>query len=338
MSETRKKAHNTADTTDAEPVRTILDNPQVFALFVSMINDQVNEKVRERHESFRNWTLGVLTLVVAAIVTGSIYYIDSEVESTVEMELNSAVENAVVSTVEKAVASAVEKAVDRTELVEQIANLNMRLLGIDLVESFSATDAETIISDIHSLHTKWKDGETRRKLIFAVQLAVKNFAMVDQPDLLVRLESQVPDLVQEGDIYLQMNYQRTYGALLLNDAGAPRSWMDANGYARKTYTRYLKFAEKTRRGGFTESYLAFELLLRYIEGQQETEINNLIEDADRLPEEKADNFVAIMKNLASHSNNGQPTRIVKLAKDFLCAYRQNSELLADVYDELRLQC
>ena len=62
----------------------ILDNPQVFDLLTSKIEDRVAVRVRERNESLRKWLIGIFTIVAIIVTTaGSLVLRKIECEITI---------------------------------------------------------------------------------------------------------------------------------------------------------------------------------------------------------------------------------------------------------------
>ena len=89
----------------------ILDNAQVYDLLMSTIDERVTAGVRERNENFRNWLIGILTIVVIILTTGGTfalrYYVDAVVDEAVAPVVAEAVAPAVAEAVAPAVAEAV---------------------------------------------------------------------------------------------------------------------------------------------------------------------------------------------------------------------------------------
>ena len=315
---------------------TILDNPQVYALLISTINERVNAGVRKRNNSLRNWSIGILTIVVIILTAGGRVYVDSMVRETVAP----AVKEAVAPAVEKAVAPAVAKAGDAIRFDSELAALNFRLLGLDPSEGFTPKEAEEIIWAIQSLASKG-DERGLRNLAFAMDTAVKNFVEADRLDLAMRLETIAPDLFLSSATIIPTMIQAS-GFTLLGDAGAPTSWTDAAGSRRELYETYRTYARRAELTGYPELYLLYEMLLGHVEGRPEETIRNLIEDADGLSEQDAEHFVWVMIHLASEGvtmeSTAESKRVASRVAEFLCEYREQSELLREVSQYAKPRC
>ena len=358
-----------ASTPSSKPTGSvILENPQVYDLLISKINERVNEGIRKRNESLRNWLVGILTLVVISVAAGGTLvlrgYVDDTVAPAAEEAVTSAVGEAVAPAVEEAVTSAVEKAVTPavgeavTPAVEkavasaakeftdalrfdlEIGALNSRMLKLDLSEAFSEEEAVSIIEKIASLVSRGAK-ERLRELAFATDTAVKSFAAVNRLDLMIRLQNIVPDLFRDSGIITETMLQ-AIGFTLLADAGAPNSWTDTTGSRRELYKSYRTYADRAELAGYPELYLLHEMLLGYIEGRSAEEIGNLIADIDDLSEGDSAHFFRVMTSLASGGVTIEPTaqsgRVVSRVTAFLCEYKEQSDLLQRVFQQVALRC
>lgn len=325
----------------------VLENPQVYDLLVSKINDRVNEGIRKRNESLRNWLIGIFTLVVISVAAGGPPilrgYVGDAVAPAVEKAVAHAVGEAVAPAVGEAVTSAVGEAVTSAEEFRdairfdlEVTALNLRMLNLDLSEAFSEEDARSIITEIQSLVSNGTE-QRRGKLASAVDTAVKNFAAADRLDLVIELEDIVPDLFQNSSIITQTMLQAS-GFTLLADAGAPNSWTDTTGSRSDIHKKYRKYANRAEFAGYPELYLLYEVLLGYIERRSAEEIENLIADIDSLGEEDSVIFVQMMTSLASEEIVMKPTaqskRVASWVTAFLCEYKEKGRLLQIVFQQL----
>ena len=292
----------------------ILDNPQVFALLRSTIDDRVDVGIRERNGSLRNWFIGILIVLTAWASFTLHNYVD------------------------EAVTSAVEKVAADDRFNSKIAALNFRVLKLDLSDGFTNEEAESIILSIQSLTSKG-DEQRLEKLAFALDTAVRNFVVAGRLDLAIGIERLAPDLfLKRANIVATM--VQAFGFTLLADAGAPDSWTDA-GSKNETYKNYRKYANRAELIGYRETYLLFEMLLGYIERRPAEVISNLIEETDSLSEEDADHFIKVMTSLAVEEMTTEPAKSKRVASRvgaFLCEYKEKGQLLGVVSKMMELQC
>ena len=307
----------------------VLDNPQVYALLMSTIDARVDVGIRERNENLRNWLIGILTGAVLLITAGGAL--------TLKYHVDAVVDKAVAPAVAKAEGAI--RAADAILFDSEVAALNFRLLNLDQSEGFTLEEAEAIIWEIQSLVSK--GGEERLgELEFAMGTAVRNFAAADRLDLLIRLEAIAPDWFLNSATDIPTMIQAS-GFALLADAGAPDSWTDVAGSRREIYGTYRTYADRAEFAGYPELYLLYEMLLNHIEGRPEETIGNLIADADSLNVVDAGNFVETMFLLVTGATvepTAESERIVSRVAEFLCKYREQSELLHRVYEEAEPQC
>lgn len=306
----------------------ILDNPQVYDLVITRLSDRVAEGIREKNAHFRNWLIGILTIVVIILTTGGAF--------TLKYFVDEAVDPAVA----KAVDPAVAKAADAILFSTEVSELNFRVLNLDISDSFTSEEAESVIWTIQSLVSKGDD-QRLGKLVYAVDTAVKNFAAVDRLDLVMRLEGVAPSLFLNSATVIQTMFHAN-GLALFSDAGAPNSWTDTTGSRSETYKNYRTYADRAELAGYPELYLLYEILLAYIERRPTEVINNLIEDVDSLNEEDAEHFIQVMKIFvtgdAPVASDSKRMRIASRVTTFLCEYKEQGKLLGMVSQQVPLQC
>ena len=292
---------------------TLLDNPIVYDLIISKIDEQVSKRLRERNRNFRNWIIGILTIIVAIIpavgVTALQYMMD------------------------KAVTSAVEEGWDDIRFDSKVASLDIKVVKVDNSDSFTREEADMIIEEIDSLVSKSEENEQQlRKLEFAIGTAMKNFAAVDRLEFVLRLEDIIPDsLLNSGTVIQTILLVSAYR--LLADPLAPDSWTtDPTGSRSENYSRYRAYANRAKFSGYPELDLLYEMLLSYVENGKVTEIDQLIRDADKLEEEDAENFVNTMTIFANGTMPKYPgkDRVVDRVIDFLCTYGEQGKILRRV--------
>lgn len=179
------------------------------------------------------------------------------------------------------------------------------------------------------------------KLTNIIDTAVKNFAAADRLDFVIRLEHIAPDLFLSSHIVTQTMLQ-AIGSILLADVGAPKSWTDMTGPKREIYKTYRTYADRAELTGYLPLYLVYEVLLSYIERRSADIIGNLIKDIDSLMGKDVEYFVEVMTSLASSGGTIEPTRqsdrIVTRVTEFLCEYKEQSNLLRKVSQQAALQC
>ena len=335
--------------------KSILDNEQVFQLFMSAIDERVVTRLRERSERNRIWVAGLVAAIAtlaAAGVTIATYVFDLQTKVTVfearavatdsitrvAETTKAAIEEDVARQVVAAVQKELKTTFADTQFNSQLAALNFRVLSIDLAEGIRKEESESITSEIEALYSQQPDTESRNKLRFAVETAAKNFVQIDRPELVFRLEMVAPEIFENsGDISQAMI--QLLGNRLLADVDAPGSWKSDEGFMTETHKSYRRFAERAKNTGFPELHLAYEMLLRFVERGSREQILNLIEDTRSLSSLDAEHFETLMVRLAKGEVGITGSdRVATRTKEFLCRYRDESELLFDVSETVELQC
>ena len=337
----------------------LLDNPQLYKLFVSVIDKRVNVEIRSRNENIRNWIIGV-GVVLAGFAGLGVFAVNQFVSGAVNEKVNNAFEETVPHTVDQTVTSAVDKALKAFELDlnaikidAEIMDLNFYMLRFDSLDAFPTREAESIIQRIESLVQSVVSGKVPPqelgKLAYAVDTAVKNFAAAERLDL----AKQVLDIVTQvdghenltskflnSDIVVQTMVMAN-GISLLGDAGAPSSWTEAAGLQGQAYRDYKSYVERARNIGYPELYLFFEILLGYTQQQNEEIITRLIDDVNDLNTEDTRNFASLMFSFAANQTKNEPdaasTRAAERVTRFLCEYGDRSDLLQGIMAQVILE-
>ena len=297
----------------------ILDDTHVMLV----VNSRVDERFRERNESFRKWFAIILSAVLVIFTVGGVFTLKFYVENIAE--------------------SAVEKVEDEIRFNSEVAALNFRVLRLDTSSTFTSDEAKSIIEEIRSIVSKKGDNRLD-KLTFIIDTSVKRFAEADLLDFVLQLENIEdidPNLFLNSNIVIQTMLQ-VLGITLLADARAPDSWTDKTGSRSKIYKKYQTYADRAKYAGHRELYLLYEMLFSYMEERPKQEIRNLIEDTNDLSKVDTKQFIKVMTSLASRGGMINPTaeskRIVRQVTKFLCEYKDKGDLLREVTQKAALQC
>lgn len=323
------------------------------------INDQAHAIVRDRNNNFINTLIKIITLFVAittiiAIIIGTTLndYFNALVTRMVEAEVEAEVDNSMIprmienmnATIETVAKNAAQSAVKETlgdyqvtldayRFDADVTALNFRMQNLDQSPSFSSKEAEEIISQIMLLVSR-ADEQEFRKLEFALETAVSNFAAADRLDLVFELEDIASDWFQNSVVVIQTMVQML-GLKLLGDSGPSSSWTETTGSNFGIYEDYRIYTNRARLNGYPELYLLYEMLLEDIKKQPKEMIENLIEDANNLNEADTGNFIRLMTALATERFTNESTsesrRAAKRVRVFLCKYGDQGNLLPVVY-------
>ena len=315
----------------------ILDNPQVFGLFLDSVDKRIDENIKQR--TTRSWNLILAVLAVTAtLLTGLFGIFYGEIMEVFE---RTARETAlgVAETESLLLRSGVEDRLQDLQFETELTRLNFLVLSLDAADAFSDREAETILESIEMLYRNATDNTDRRKLEFAVETAAKNFASGNRIDYLEDLEEIAPNLLRESDVALQA-MTLVLGYRLLSDVGAPRTWIDKEESMWETYQKYREYSGRARHSGYPELYLVFEMIIRHLEERNRDEISNLILESDELNSTDSNAFVTIMESMTSGVADELPgsDRLAKRTRDFLCAYEGVGGLLMVVARRVELNC
>lgn len=321
--------------TDADTIENphLLDNPQVFGLFLDSVDKRISENIRQNTRNNRNSVLAALA-IVATFLTGISGFFFGEIIQIFKQTSETAARRVV-----QEETSRINQEVIKLQFDTQVSALNFEVLSLDLADGFSQSEADSIITRIRSLNELSPDIQSRKKLAFAVETAAANFAAANRIDFVAQLEAATPQLLFESDVALQAMIL-VLGHRLISDAGAPRSWLDDDGSMNETYQRYRSYADRATNAGFPELYLLFELLLRYLEKRPQEEIENLIVDTNHLNALDSEEFVRIMSSLAISGKDDLPgsERLAARTTKFLCDYHERGGLLDNVYRDTQISC
>ena len=299
----------------------ILDNEQVFQLFMAAVDERVSSRLQARFDVFRNWLSIIIAVLVVVIPTVGGFFYSYVVEDITR----------------EAAQEAVDRAIGEARFDSQASALNFRVLSIDIAEAFSKEDAEAIISAIGSLYSQHPNAESRDKLKFAIETAAKNFAQANRPDFIYRLEGIAPEVFQTSGAISEVMTQ-LLGNRLLADVGTPNSWTKPESPMGKTYENYRRYADIANLNGYPEVYLAYEMLMRSIdEGDSVNQIISLIEDTNRLNEQDTLAFDNLMTSLlVGDSGAAGAERAASRTKDFFCRFEDQSTRLRTISRDTEL--
>lgn len=160
-------------------VQDILDNQQVFQLFMSAINERVGRGLRERYERNRILLVGILTLIAIVVTAFGGTWLDWIVRTAVKPRVDAAVEQSVKATIEKAVSPAVNDAVDAAVMEEVRATVG---------EAVEDAVNEAIDDTVKSAVNEVVEGVTAIAIENAVETAREDVASA------VQFEAQVASL------------------------------------------------------------------------------------------------------------------------------------------------
>ena len=102
-----------------------------------------------------------------------------------------------------------------------------------------------------------------------------------------------PAFLETNDSVTQTMVRQT-GRQLIGSAGAPDSWRNHDDTPTADYARYKMFVQRANESGYPEHFIAFELIVRHMEGAKPEEIQSLIEDAETLNELDKEHFVRLI--------------------------------------------
>ena len=311
----------------------ILDNPQIFGLFLDSVDKRIDENIKQR--TTRSWNLVLAVLAVTAtLLTGLFGFFYGEIMEVFEKAAEETARD-----VAEAESLQIKSRVQDLQFETELTGLNFQVLRLDMADGFSDREAEAILERIEALYRSTIDETGRRKLAFAVESAAKNFAAANRIDYLESLEEIAPHLLLESDVALQA-MTLVLGYRLLSDAGAPRTWIDKDGSMWETYQKYRDYSDRVRHSGYPELYLVFEMIIGHLEGRNRDEVINLIGDSDELSSADSDAFVTIMESLSIGVSDELPgsDRLAKRTRDFLCVYEGAGGLLMIVALRAQLEC
>ena len=318
----------------------LLNNPQLFALLISKIDEQIHKRLQSRIESFRAWFLGVTTvLLLGAGFLGTLFvesFVDSKVRAAAEIAGKKGANDVLNSPELKDLQNAVEQA----RYDSRVATLNLRVLNIDISDSFGEEEAQSIVEELTELYMAYPGVQKFDSLDFASATAAKNFAAIGRLDLVDQIYNLEPDVFDKDKDFVPL-MTRVYGNRLLAAAGGPRSWMEDGGPMSETHSQYRKYADRAKLVGYPELYHLYELLLRHIEGRDVGELSNITRDIDALNDGDARVFIAVASRLATDpptDSDPEAERIMGRVRSLLCEFRSDSNRLNAVIMATKISC
>ena len=293
----------------------ILDNPQVFDLFKAKIDARVTEKIQEKISRIRNWLAVILSGVIILLLALGQSFIYGAVEDHIENRLGD------------------------TQFNLELAELQWRVSEIDVSRGFADLDANLIIGKIRSLISREESKQNEKQEILESICAtvIKNFAASTRLDLILRLKKTAPDLFDQSQYHNDVVgvMLLTLSKVLINDSNAPNSWSNGKREIYKYYTEYVNYTKLNDHSGTS---LPFRILLSHFGGKSEEHISNLIEEISHISPEDTEIIRGVIYGFGGGDSEISSHRSKKIVSDFLCKYRNQNDLLDEIFRELNLSC
>ena len=142
-----------------------------------------------------------------------------------------------------------------------------------------------------------------------------------------------PEILESSNSVTQTMVQHT-GRALIGDAGAPSTWFGSDRQPSDEYKLYKTLADRAKSSGYPELFLAFEMVVRDMEGVSEIEMRELIDDAMTLNEVDRRQFEHLMTAHAGGMYSAEPdASVFRVAARFSAFLEKYEELNAWIKSE-----
>lgn len=167
-------------------------------------------------------------------------------------------------------------------------------------------------------------------------MLVSNFASADRNDLVFRLAELAPEISDDSDIVTQTLIQ-SLGRELIGAPGGADTWSSPDGINYPMYQQYKLFANRANATGYPELYLAFEMILRDMSGEDKSVIVDLIHTAEDLEGTDRANFESLMYDLSygrfTIDPDAESARISQKVKEFIDKYSDETDIFPRIDSE-----
>ena len=328
-----RESENSQNPRETYSISQIIDNPQLFHLFMTEIDHRVSTRLDEEHQRnrtslfrFLGLSLTSIAIVVSLLVAfgeGWFGITFHNIKSAIRGEASRSVGHDI-----------------------KVGTLNFDIMRESQGEDFNDKEEKATVDRILQLFAEAPgSGEVldanQDKLKYAAETMMRRLLQTNRTELVVEIDKKAEQLLQDNDDVLQ-TMVGGLGRALLADPGAPHSWTQNGGTMNETYRLFQKYARKAEE---KEELVAFvvvhELLLRYREDLQPQDIKGLIEAARNLNENNAARFKGIINGLVrgSTGRDNRPSKTISdMVKKFICDYKGRIPSLSGLAEDLKLKC
>ena len=328
-----RESENSQNPREIYSISQIMDNPQLFHLFMTEIDQRVSKRLDEKRQRKRTWFFRILglSLTSMAIVATLLAAYGEDWFGITFHNIKSAIRGEAPPSVAYDI---------------KVGTLNFDIMRKSQGEDFNDREEKATVERILRLFADAPGSEevlnaNRDKLKYAAETLMRRFLRTNRIELVAKIDDQAEKLLQDNDNVLQ-TMVGGLGRALLADPGAPRSWTDNDGTMKETYRLFRKYARKAEE---KEELVAFvvvhELLLRYLEDLQPQDFKGLIKAVRELNENNAGRFKRIINGLVRESDgsdNRSSRTISDTVKKFICEYKGRIPFLSDIAKDLKLEC
>jgi hypothetical protein len=302
------------------------DDQQTFPLIVSAVTGEVIRVLDQRKVQKRGIYLTGLSISAAIVISLSGFLINELLTLRVNNRVQEALDGTFLS----------------WRFESTIAALNLEGQRISQADGFTDDEARSFINKVRSVYlTTVVDEKLSRdlreanagKLLTSVGQHALAFASARRTDLVAELEAAVP-LVAEKSMDFTQTMVQVLGRSALAQPGAPTSWTDGTKQEINDFERFRMYAQRAKNRRYPELFLAYELVVRDLEGRRPEEIKNMIDDIAALNEVDLGNFQQIMITNATTGFTTNPNpgdlRVGAAFRSFLKKYRSHSPIIEDL--------
>lgn len=300
----------------------VAGNEQIYDMLVSTITERVTNKIEEKMTRLQNNLIGVLSVLTTfIIIAGSVLF---------GVFLN--------SRVEKAVNRAMEKNLLDAKFHPDLASVNFDVIRMTSSRGYSDDEAKRLISNLGTLYSIYVKDDNRtpsekqkykEKLLYATEKSLELFALSGRADFISQLNG-VANFAEIASDSIQTTLSEFYGRKLIGMPGAPEIWQTKDKYVQERED-YKEFVKRAKESGYPELFNAFELIVRHMEKRPESELLEIIKDAETMNEKDSSGFVTIMIDHCLENFTKRPDaesrRVSERFKEFVTTYKGKSELI-----------
>ena len=306
-------------TTDA------VDSENVYPLLVGSISHEVNLLADERWNKFRANFISLVSIVTLLLTVVGSFLVNELLEIRVRNQ------------VELSIKESLQSTLDEVEIEARFSSLSTIASQINQSNGFSNDEAQLAISQFRGLSNQIKGSdpekleERNRLLERPFDQLIRSFAAAGRNDFISTLAEHSPEMARNSDVVTQTLVQQ-FGRELIAAPGGASSWLDPKGPNAQLFAEYRNYANRAKETRFPELYLAYESILRFMEGKSKNEVGELLARASDLNDQDKSNFVRNLQALADGSfkvtQDSETAAVKKIVSDFVKEYQDGSDLLS----------
>lgn len=302
----------------------------LIPLVVDFAASKALERFHENRRRQRGLFIGVLSTMLVVFGSISSIFVDQIIDRIVEGRVEQSIDQSLGDTRFRMELAHLALTVDKIELKLEskigITREDLSLMRDEVNDMIQTYMRDPGISP-KALRVRSRGIEPILAKLIEVSAETGQNGFVD------RFYSMAPDILEDSNSVTQTMAQN-FGQRLIGNPGAPKAWREGSGYSEE-YQDYKIFIDRANSTGYPELYLAYELVIRHMEGQSKDELRPLLDDARTLTLSDREQFVRLIVAQATGTFASKKTAFIeRVTNRFSAFFEEYKHELEEIVESL----